>query len=161
MSTPAVTSLRNPRSLGLMFVFLAVVIGVGAWIGANNVPGAWYTSLEKPPFNPPGWLFAPVWFSLYVMIALAGWRTALTAPRSTAMGLWVLQMLLNWAWSPTFFTAQAIWPAAAVILLLLITIVAFIASVRRLDRWAAWLFVPYLAWVSFATLLNVSIGVLN
>jgi tryptophan-rich sensory protein len=142
-------------------VFLAVVIGVGAWIGANNVPGSWYASLAKPPFNPPSWLFAPVWFALYVMIAVAGWRTAMIAPVSAAMWLWILQMALNWAWSPTFFTAQAIWPAAAVIVLLLGTILTYIAHVRRLDRLAAWLFVPYAAWVAFASVLNVSIGVLN
>jgi tryptophan-rich sensory protein len=145
----------------LLLLFLSVVIGVGAWIGASNLPGAWYDNLEKPPFNPANWLFAPVWSALYVMIALAGWRTALIAPRSVAMGLWIAQMVLNWAWSPAFFSAQAIWPAAMIVVLLLVTIVGFIVSVRRLDRFAAWLFVPYAGWVLFATLLNLSIGILN
>lgn len=154
-------SLRAPRSLVLLAVFLVVVIGVGGLIGSQTAPGVWFAALEKPPFNPPSWLFAPVWFTLYVMIAVAGWRTAVLAPRSPAMIAWVVQMALNWAWSPTFFAAQAIWPAAFVILGVLAGILAFIALTWRRDPLSAALFVPYAAWVAFATVLNISIGVLN
>jgi tryptophan-rich sensory protein len=152
---------RAPRSLILLVVFLAVVIGVGASIGVVTAPGEWYASLNKPPFNPPNWLFAPVWFALYVLIAVAGWRTFLRAPNGTAMKLWYGQMVLNWLWTPTFFSLQWLWPAVVVIVAMLITIIAFILRSWNEDRPSAWMFVPYAAWVSFATLLNTSIAILN
>lgn len=152
---------RAPRSLILLVVFLAVVIGVGASIGVVTAPGEWYASLNKPPFNPPNWLFAPVWFALYVLIAVAGWRTFLRAPNGTAMKLWYGQMVLNWLWTPTFFLLQWLWPAVVVIVAMLITMIAFILRSWNEDRPSAWMFVPYAAWVSFATLLNTSIAILN
>ena len=152
---------RSPRALALLAGFLLVVVGAGSLIGSLTAPGEWYASLDKPPFNPPSWVFAPVWTVLYVFIAVAGWRTFRRDPGSTAMKLWVAQMLLNWLWSPVFFTAQALWLAVLIILPMLAAIVGFIIASWRADRIAAWLFVPYAAWVSFASLLNISIAVLN
>lgn len=155
-------SLGSGRSLAPLAFFLAVVIGVGSIIGTVTAPGEWYAALDKPPFNPPGWLFGPVWFVLYVLIAVAGWRTFLRERGGRAMRLWGGQMVLNWLWSPVFFSLHWLWPAVGVILLLLILIVTFIReSVRQADRVSAWLFAPYAAWVGFASLLNVSIAVLN
>ncbi|AEQ51007.1 TspO and MBR related proteins [Pelagibacterium halotolerans] len=142
-------------------VFLVVVIGVGALIGTQTAPGPWYAGLEKPPFNPPNWIFGPVWFTLYVLIAVAGWRTFLAAPFSAAMALWTGQMILNWAWSPAFFAAQSLWLALAIIVPMLVLILAYSVNRWRNDRVSALLFVPYAAWVSFATLLNASLIVLN
>jgi Tryptophan-rich sensory protein (mitochondrial benzodiazepine receptor homolog) len=157
----ATAGIRAPRDWIALFVFLAVVIGVGALIGTQSQPGAWYESLAKPPFNPPNWVFGPVWFALYAMIAVAGWRIWLVAPRSATMKVWYAQMLANWAWSPIWFIGHMLWPAFAVILAIWALIVAFILLARRQDGLAAWLFVPYLAWVSFAGLLNLSIAILN
>src|SRR5690606_19499669 len=98
--------------------FLILVVGGGAVIGIYTSPGEWYAALEKPDFNPPNWVFGPVWTALYVMIAVAGWRIWLAAPRSAAMRLWQAQLLLNFAWSPVFFTLQMTGAAFAVILLL-------------------------------------------
>ena len=151
----------KPRNWILLAGFIAVVVGVGALIGVSTAPGDWYDSLDKPPFNPPSWLFSPVWFTLYVLIAIAGWRTFLRDRQGTAMKLWVAQMLVNWLWSPVFFTLHWLWPALVVILAMLASIIAFIVVSWRADRVAAWLFVPYAAWVGFATLLNLSIAVLN
>ena len=142
-------------------IFLAVVIGVGAGIGVVTAPGEWYDSLQKPPFNPPSWLFAPVWTTLYVLIAVAGWRTFLAEPNSTGMKLWYAQMVLNWIWSPVFFVLHGLWPAFFIIVVMWAAIAAFIVNRWNRDRISAWLFVPYLAWVSFATLLNVSLAILN
>jgi translocator protein len=152
---------RNPRSLVLLAIFLAAVIGVGAVIGVSTAPGEWYAALEKPPFNPPNWLFGPVWFALYVMIAIAGWRTFLRAPGGAAMKLWYGQMALNWLWSPTWFTLHWLWPAFVVIVSILALILAFIVVTWREDRVSARLFVPYAAWVGFASTLNLSIALLN
>jgi len=161
MSTLSAPRYSAPRNLLLLALFLLVVIGVGGLIGTQSIPGPWYEGLNKPPFNPPNWIFGPVWFTLYVLIAVAGWRTFVRDRSGAAMKFWYGQMVLNWAWSPVWFTLQLIWPAFAIILLLLVAIIGFIATVRHGDRLPALLFVPYLAWVSFASLLNLSIGILN
>ena len=161
MSTLALSDYKNPRSLITLGVFLAVVIGVGALIGASTAPGAWYEQLDKPPFNPPNWLFGPVWFVLYVLIAIAGWRTFLSEPKGLGMKLWVGQMLMNWAWSPTWFCLHLLWPAFAIISVMLVLIVLFIANRWPRDRVSALLFLHYAAWVGFAALLNLSIAILN
>ncbi|WP_421592157.1 TspO/MBR family protein [Shinella sp. M27] len=141
--------------------FLILVLGGGLLIGANNVPGDWYQSLAKPWFNPPNWLFAPVWSLLYVVIAFVGARTWLSLRNSMAMRLWVAQLVLNFAWSPIFFGLQDPTSALIVILGLLVTVVGFILASWRQDRTAALLFLPYLAWVAFATALNGAIVALN
>lgn len=142
-------------------VFLVVVLGGGLLIGYATPPGDWYAALEKPSFNPPGWLFGPVWSVLYVLIAIAGWRVWRASGNSTLRVLWIVQLVLNFLWSPVFFGAQMPGAALVVIIALLPTILAFIASAWGRDRVAGWLFVPYVAWVAFATLLNFSIVWLN
>jgi tryptophan-rich sensory protein len=159
MSTTA--ELTKPRSWLALALFLAIVIGVGGLIGSQTNTGEWYQSLNKPPFNPPSWLFAPVWFTLYAMIAVAGWRTWTLHRTSTAMTLWFGQLLLNWAWTPTFFMAHLLWPAFAIIIALLVLVVLFILITRHYDKLSAWLFVPYALWVGFASLLNLWIAVTN
>lgn len=155
------TEYRTPQSWVILAVFLLVVVGVGGLIGTQTQPGPWYAELTKPPLNPPNWVFGPVWSTLYVMIAVAGWRIWMDNPKSVAMKFWGAQMILNWAWSPVWFGANQPWLALAIILAMLAAIVGFIVTARRQDSLASWLFVPYLAWVSFATYLNLSIAVLN
>lgn len=155
------TDYQTPRPWLLLAAFFLVVIGVGALIGIQSVPGAWYEALNKPPFNPPNWIFGPVWFTLYVLIAVAGWRSVMGSPTSTSSKLWYGQMALNWAWSPVWFIGHMIWPAFAIIVAMWLAILGFILVNWNRDRLAALLFVPYLAWVSFASLLNLSIGILN
>ena len=111
--------------------------------------------------NPPNWIFAPVWTVLYVMIAIAGWRTWLQENNSLALQLWFAQMLLNFSWSPVFFRLHKMGLGLAIILTLLATIVGFIAVQIRENRLAASLFVPYAAWVAFAPALNYSLLRLN
>jgi benzodiazapine receptor len=141
--------------------FILLVVGGGLLIGVLTGPGEWYQALAKPSFNPPGWLFGPVWTVLYVLIAIAGWRVWQADRSGAAMKLWWLQLALNFMWSPVFFAMNSIGGALAVILALLLVILAFIATAWNTDRLAAWLFVPYLAWVAFASLLNGSIRALN
>ncbi|HZY68083.1 MAG TPA: TspO/MBR family protein [Devosia sp.] len=152
---------RNPRTIIVTLLFIGLVVGVGAVIGINTAPDGWYAALEKPPFNPPNWLFGPVWFTLYVLIGIAGARTFLRDPTSPAMFIWGAQMVLNWAWSPTWFTLHLLWPAFAIIVAILALIVAFIVATWKSERLSALLFVPYAAWVAFAGTLNLSIALLN
>ena len=144
-----------------LLLFLILVLGGGLLIGYATLPGAWYASQAKPPFNPPNWIFGPAWTLLYVLIAVAGWRTWLRETTGTAMKIWGAQLALNFLWSPTFFGARMIGPALVVIVLLLASIVLFIARVWNRDRLSGWLFAPYAAWVAFATLLNASLLWLN
>jgi len=155
------TTLSSSRWITLA-VFLLLVIGGGMAIGYVTRPDGWHAALVKPSFNPPNWVFGPVWTILYVLIAIAGWRTWQRLPRSaTAMRLWVLQMILNFAWSPTFFGLHRIDIALGIVLAMLASIAAFIVVSMRHDRVSALLFAPYLLWVSFASLLNGAVWWLN
>jgi benzodiazapine receptor len=120
----------------------------------------WYRELEKPPFNPPDAVFGPVWTLLYVLIAVSGyrvWASDAGRDRTRALALWGVQLVLNAAWSPLFFGAKRPALALADILLMLAAIAAYTAAARKVDKPAAWLMSPYLAWVAFATLLNAEI----
>ncbi len=162
MSSP-----QQPRSAWWILAFVAVcqLAGVLGVVSTETGSSAWYTSLAKPSFQPPGWLFGPVWTLLYTLMGVAAWRVwrlGLQHPGVRgALVLFALQLVLNAAWSPIFFGAHAIGLALGVLsalaLVLLVTILAF----RRLDRAAAGLLLPYLAWVAFATILNASILSLN
>jgi tryptophan-rich sensory protein len=140
-------------------VFLLAVLGIGLLIGSITRPDGWYAVLAKPAFNPPNWVFAPVWSLLYVMIATAGARTF---ERGTGgFPLWLGQMALNFAWTPAFFGLHRPGLALIIIVALLIAILVFIAYRWRTDRLSSLLFVPYVAWVAFASVLNAAIVVLN
>jgi len=146
---------------GSLILFLALVLGGGLVLGFLTAPGGWYAGISKPAFNPPAWFFGPVWTVLYVLIAVAGWRVWQRDHLGWAMKVWWAQLVLNFLWTPVFFGAHQIGLALVVILLMLAAILAFIAAAWRLDRVAAWLFVPYAAWVAFASVLNGSIWALN
>ena len=154
-------STSGTERYGALAGFLLLVVGGGLVIGLLNVPGPWYEALQKPSFNPPNWIFGPVWTTLYVMIAIAGWRVWRIDASSTAMKLWWVQLALNFLWSPVFFSMQSLGLALVVILPMLASVVAFAVAAWRLDRLASVLFVPYAAWVAFATLLNASLWWLN
>lgn len=149
-----------PKALYYVLFPVAVVL-IGGVIGYLTAPGAWFQTLNKPFFQPPDWLFAPVWTTLYVLIGIAGARVY-TRPNSAGLqGLWLVQMVLNFLWSPLFFTAQSPTIALFVIILMLAAIYAFLWMVKPKDKISFWLFVPYAAWVSFATVLNLAIVWLN
>ncbi len=149
------------KGVRVLVSFLILVVGGGLGIGALTVPGTWYAGLAKPAFNPPNWIFGPVWTCLYVLIAIAGSRTYRRDRRGVAMKAWWTQLALNFAWPVAFFAAHAVAAALVVVLALLGTIVAFMVASRRPDPVVAWLFAPYAAWVAFATVLNGSILALN
>lgn len=149
------------RKVFTYLIFLFVVVGLGILSGVSNMPGEWYQQLAKPFFNPPAWVFAPVWTILYVLIAIAGARIWLVAPASFAMQAWFAQMVLNLAWSPAFFGLQAPGLALLVIIALLVAVAGFVWKAGTIDRPARLLFLPYLAWVGFAALLNAAIFLLN
>jgi tryptophan-rich sensory protein len=143
---------------------LIVFLGLTAAAAATGIqfrPGAWYEALAKPEWTPPNWLFPPVWTVLYIMIAIAGWRVWLAEGLGRATLIWVVALALNAAWSFIMFGQHQIALAAIDIVALLVAIVAFIAVASGVDKLAMALFVPYLAWVSYAAALNIAILRLN
>jgi translocator protein len=144
-----------------LIIFLALTIGGGLLIGFLTRPGEWYVSLSKPWFTPPNNVFAPVWTLLYIMIAIAGERTFMRDPVGAPMTVWTIALALNFVWSPIFFRLHRPLAALFVILGLLGTIIAFVALSWPRDAPSALLFLPYVAWVLFAAILNGAIWRLN
>jgi tryptophan-rich sensory protein len=144
-----------------LIAFVLLVLGAGMTIGYLNMPGEWYAALRKPSFDPPDWIFAPVWSVLFVLIGVAGWRAWERNSDSTVRKLWITQMVLNFSWSPVFFSLNSIGAALAIIVGLLAAILAFIVRQWSVDRVSAGLFLPYALWVSFATVLNTALFLLN
>jgi tryptophan-rich sensory protein len=146
------------------FVLLAQAAGLVGLPFTDRAIGGWYDDLDKPSFNPPNWVFGPVWTVLYLLIGVAAWmvwRHHDSPRRGTALTWWGLQLLLNAAWTPLFFGAQALWVAFIELAVLWVAVILTIGEFRRIDRVAAWLMVPYLAWISFAGVLNGSLAVMN
>ncbi|MBK5106413.1 MAG: tryptophan-rich sensory protein [Burkholderiales bacterium] len=158
-------STRKRDTIGFA-VFLAICLAVSAIGGvatASSV-GTWYQTLAKPAFNPPNWIFAPVWTALYFMMAVAGWRVwrrdGLRRAR-WALSLFALQLVLNLSWSILFFGLRSIGAALIEIVVLLLAILATTAVFWQRDRLAGMLFIPYAGWVAFATVLNAALWRLN
>jgi benzodiazapine receptor len=151
------------RAAVLAFVAVALASAAGQVATYPNL-APWYEGLEKPSFNPPNWIFAPVWTTLFVLMAFGLWRI-LRLPdsgrRRTALILFFVQLVLNAAWSWMFFAAHSPILGLTNIVAQLAVIVMTIIAFQRLDRLAAWCLVPLAAWVGFATLLNFSIWHLN
>ena len=145
----------------LLVTFLVAAVGSRATMPA--IPG-WYAGLVKPWFTPPGWLFGPVWTALYAMMAVAAWlvwRKAGFSGAGLALGIFLAQLILNGMWSVVFFGNHNIGGALLVIGLLWLGILATLLLFWRQAPVAGWLLVPYLAWVSFASVLNYALWTLN
>ena len=161
-----------PRSPGrtlaaamlVLFVAWSFSAGVvGGYLMRQGDPG-WYDGLAKPSFNPPGWVFAPVWSVLYLLMGVSAWliwRSSVGSARRRALLLFVVQLALNGIWSFLFFGLRSPGWAAPEIVLLWCAIVATLLAFAKINRLAAGLLAPYLLWVSFAVALNLAIWNLN
>ena len=148
----------------VLFGFLVFTLAVGFLAGQVTAPNiaSWYSHLAKPSGNPPNWVFAPVWTALYVLIAVAAWRVWRAAGWWTrGLALWLIQLALNLAWSFIFFGAHNPGAALADLVVLWLGIAATLIVFWRTDRTAGVLLIPYLAWVSFAGVLNFWVWQLN
>ena len=154
------TGLRPAQAWSIAIVAIAVVLACGALFA----PGEWYESLRKPTWQPPNWLFGPVWSTLYALLAIALALLLQAAPsrgRRVALCWFGTQLVLNAVWSPVFFGLQQPALAFVCICLLWIAQLGSILSAFKLHSAAGWLQVPTLAWVSFALVLNGVIVALN
>jgi translocator protein len=149
--------MRHWKSL---VVFLVITFAAAA-TGTLSAPDAWFNALSKPWFNPPTWVFPPVWTALYVLMAIAAWRVYRVSGFGSAIALWIAQLVCNAAWTPLFFGWHRVDLAFADIALLVLLIIATTVAFFRRDRIAGALMVPYLGWVGFATALTFAIWRLN
>lgn len=163
---------KNPsgvaRSALVLIAFVALCFAVaglgGLATGPAVSPGGWYETINKPFYTPPSWLFGPVWSVLFLSMAVAGWlvwRERGFSGAKLAFSLFGIQLMLNVLWSAIFFGLQAPEVALVEILVLWVFIVLNILAFRRIRPVAGWILTPYLAWVTFATLLNLGIWWLN
>ncbi|HEU4452864.1 MAG TPA: TspO/MBR family protein [Longimicrobium sp.] len=145
----------------LALSFAASAIG---GVSTRTGPGSWYSGIEKPAFNPPGWVFGPVWTVLYVLIGVSAWlvwrRRGVAGARGPLL-LWLVQLALNAAWPALFFASRRPDLASLEIAALWLAILATMVAFRRVRPLAAWLLAPYLAWVTFASVLTFTIWRLN
>ena len=156
------------HSAGGFMVFLVMCLGAqltGSLLTMPAIRSGWYTALEKPFFNPPAWLFGPVWTVLYFIMAISAWmvwrqesENPLVRP---ALYLFFVQLLFNVIWSALFFSIRRPGWALVEIALLWLLILATILIFCKVNKWAAWLLAPYLGWVLYAVILNSAIWWLN
>lgn len=160
---PERTRIFDLLGLGALVALCLGISTIGGWVTAGSV-GNWYQTLHKPVFNPPDWVFAPVWTTLYLMIAVAGWRVwRSVGPAGTRAGMtaYGLQLALNLTWSFLFFGGRMIGIALLEIVVLLAVIVVNAVLFWRIDWIAGWLLAPYAVWVAFAGVLNFALWKLN
>jgi len=137
---------------------------LAAMTGAMFRPGDWYEQLRKPAWRPPNWVFPPAWAFLYLTIAVSGWLVWLTAGLAGAvlpLAIYLVQLVLNAAWTPIFFGLHRPDLAFIEIVILWLSIVATMAAFHPVNAAAAWLLLPYLLWVTFAAALNFTVWRLN
>ena len=146
-------------------ILIPLLIGGSAGFFATSGVNGWYALANKPSFNPPNWIFAPVWTTLYILMGIAlylVWKSTATASiKQTAILLFVVQLTLNFFWSILFFKFQLTGWAFVEIIAMWVAILFTILWFGKISSTAAWLLVPYICWVSFASLLNYSIWKLN
>ena len=161
--------MKNSRVRDIVRLVVSIVVcqlagGIGAIFTTPAIP-TWYASLAKPAFQPPNWLFFPVWTTLYTLMGIAAflvWRRGLGERRvRVALGVFVIQLVLNTAWSIIFFGLYSLFGAVIAIVFLWIAILINIVTFWRISKAAGALLIPYILWVSFAGILNISVWMLN
>ncbi|RZK58123.1 MAG: tryptophan-rich sensory protein [Pedobacter sp.] len=161
----------NTRSNKFQFfpfiICLLIPLAIGAIGGFLTFESVrtWYTTLNKPSFNPPNWIFGPVWTTLYILMGISSYlvwqKRKIVSGYSWAAGVYFLQLLLNLMWSYLFFYQQQIGFALVEICILLVTIIVNAFIFYRINKISGLLFIPYILWVSFASYLTYSIFILN
>jgi tryptophan-rich sensory protein len=156
----------NKANILKLLISILLPLGLGAIAGmftAQSVP-EWYATLNKPSFNPPNWIFGPVWTTLYILMGISLfliWKQEVSRERNLAILTFFIQLLLNFAWSFIFFYFTMIGVALVEIILLWISIVMMLVLFYKIKPMASYINIPYLLWVTFATVLNASLYYLN
>lgn len=154
------------KKIMTLIACLTLTLGVGAIAGiatASSIDN-WYNSIQKPSFNPPNYLFGPVWTVLYILMGISFYMIIVAPPhplKRKAITLFLVQLFFNFCWSFIFFNFHELFWASVEIIVLWVLILLTIIQFSKINKIAPWLLVPYLAWVSFATCLSFSIYFLN
>ena len=157
----------SSRSLGLLVLCIAIPLIIGIIGSVFTMPevGNWYAGLQKPSFNPPAWIFGPVWTLLYILMGISLWLVIKdgmgSRPVQQAVALFAVQLGLNLAWSIIFFGMHLIAVAFIEILILFVFIVATALTFKKINPTAGWLFIPYICWTAFASILTGTLWLLN
>lgn len=146
--------------LALFGIFL-LACGAAATTGAMFSPGPWYEALKKPSWTPPNWLFPVAWTTLYLLMSASAARVAVLDGAAYAMAFWSVQIAFNTLWTPVFFGLRRMRAALVIIGFLWLSVAATTVAFFQLDAWAGLMFLPYLAWVTVAGALNLSVVRLN
>jgi benzodiazapine receptor len=149
-----------------LLAWIVAINGIGVAIGMVFAPGAWFDTLRKPSWNPPDWLFAPVWTLLYTMLAVSVWLMqgaddASADDKRRATRLFLIQLAFNFAWTPLFFGLQSPVLAFVEICALWVMIVVTALEFGKVRPLAGYLLAPYAMWVAFALILNGTIALMN
>ena len=148
----------------IVSLFLFLFVGAVAGMFTSQAVPIWYASLNRPSFSPPNWVFGPVWTTLYILLGISFfliWKEEATKDRDLAIKVFSIQLFLNFAWSFLFFYFNLIGAALIEIILLWISIASMIYLFHKIKPVAAYMNIPYLLWVSFATILNAGYYFLN
>ncbi|MHB1938856.1 MAG: TspO/MBR family protein [Acidobacteriaceae bacterium] len=159
----AISGFRSQAAL-IFWVGLCVAVGLISGLLTRRAIPSWYASLRKPSFNPPNWIFGPVWTTLYILMGVAAWMVwaqPASQIRTYALAWFLIQLGLNFLWSMIFFRWHAIAGALGEVSILWLAILATMVLFGELRPLAGWLMAPYLCWVSFATVLNLGVFRLN
>ncbi|MFA5108211.1 MAG: TspO/MBR family protein [Candidatus Micrarchaeia archaeon] len=147
--------------LAILFILLSLSAGfIGSFFTFDSI-STWYQTLNKPFFSPPNWVFGPVWTTLYILIGISAYLAYESKAGSPAMRIFGLQLILNALWSILFFGLKNPTLAFIELILLWISIAYMIKLFYKYDRLSAYLLIPYILWVTFAGVLNLSIALLN
>ncbi|MES2775240.1 MAG: TspO/MBR family protein [Bacteroidota bacterium] len=156
--------MNNTLKLIISIIIPLAVGGISGYLTATGVD-SWYATVQKPSFNPPNWIFGPVWTSLYILMGIGlflVWKQPAATPfRGTAIAIFIVQLVLNFFWSIIFFKLEKPGLAFAEIVILWIAILLMIIYFIKVKPVAGYLQIPYLCWVSFASVLNFYIWNLN
>lgn len=146
-------------------ILICEIVGIASGLLSQAEMNNWFATIKKPIWNPPSYLFAPVWTTLYLLMGIALWlvwkSTFIERQKNNAIKLFALQLFLNFWWSIFFFRFHSPYLAFLDIVLMAITILLTIFKFSRISKTASWLLVPYFLWVCFAAVLNYSIWLLN
>ncbi len=158
--------MKSPQtrgSLGILGLLILLTLGIG-WLGSRatlpEITG-WYANLTKPTFNPPNYLFGPVWSTLYLLMAISQWMVWKSSQNKLTKIFFFLMLVSNALWSPVFFKYHQLGWALVILAFYLIILGAWVRCLYQENKTAAYLQSPHLLWVSFATILNASIYFLN
>ena len=149
----------------LIFILFSQLAGIVGGFFTSSSVGGWYQTLAQPSFNPPGWVFGPVWIVLYTLMGVSSYlvwlKVGINSLAKPALIIFYIHLVLNALWSILFFGLKNPFLAFIEIIILLVMILIIIVLFYRIDKTASYLLIPYLLWVSFASILNFFIWRLN